>query len=83
MREHLFQDCSRWKDQQKTLWKRVGKATGSKVGTCRHVQISELLSMGICDQVVMNLFEATHVGKFTPRQAEQRGQEEQGQEERK
>jgi len=33
-REHLFRHCSRWKDQQKTLWKEVGKATGWRAGRC-------------------------------------------------
>jgi hypothetical protein len=52
-REHLFRHCSRWKDQQKTLWKEVGKATGWRAGRCRHVQVSELLSMEKCDKAVM------------------------------
>jgi hypothetical protein len=46
------------------------------------VQISELFSMEICDQAVMDFLAATDVGKFPPRQAEERGQEESGQEER-
>jgi hypothetical protein len=33
-REHLFRHCSRWKDQQKTFWKTVGKTTGWKAGRC-------------------------------------------------
>jgi hypothetical protein len=45
MRKHLFRHCSPLKDQQMTLWKRVGKATGRKAGRCRHVQNSELFSM--------------------------------------
>jgi hypothetical protein len=32
MWEHLFRHCSQWKDQQTTLWKTVGKATGWKAG---------------------------------------------------
>jgi len=80
--EHLFRHCSRWNNQQKALWKTVGKATGWKVGRCRHVQISELCSMEICDQAVMDFLAATDVGKFPPRQAEERGQEERVQEER-
>jgi hypothetical protein len=44
-REHLFRHCSRWKDQQKGLWKAVGKATGWKAGRYRHVQVSGLFSM--------------------------------------
>jgi len=43
---------------------------GWKAGKCRHVQISELFSMGICDQAVMNFLVATEVGKFQRRSAE-------------
>jgi hypothetical protein len=46
------------------------------------VQISELFSMEKCDQAVMDFLAATDVGKFPPKQAEERGQEERGQEER-
>ena len=48
-REHLFRHCSRWRVQQKALWKAVGKVTGWKAGRCRHVQVSELFSMEECD----------------------------------
>ena len=78
-REHLFRHCSLWKDQQKALWKAVGKATGWNGGRCRHVQISELFSMEKCDQAVMDFLAATDVGKFPPKQAEEHGQEECGQ----
>jgi len=81
-REHSFRHCSRRKDQPKTLWKTVGKATVWKAGRCRHVQISELFSMVICDQAVMDFMLATDVRKFPPRRAEERGQEEGRQEER-
>ena len=53
---------------------------GWKAGRCRHVQISELFSMEKCDQAVMDFLAATDVGKFPPKQAEERGQEERGQE---
>jgi hypothetical protein len=65
--EHLFRHCRRRRDQQLTLWKTVGKATGWKAGRCRHVQISELLSVEECDQAVMDFQAATEVGKFPPR----------------
>jgi len=77
--EHLFHHCSRWKVQQKALWKAVGKATGWKAGRCRHVHISELFSVEKCDQVVMVFMAATDVGKFPLNQEEERGQEERGQ----
>jgi len=63
-REHLFRHCSRWRNQQKTHWKAVGKATGWKAGRCRHVQVSELFSMEERDQAVMDFLAATEVGKF-------------------
>ena len=66
-REHLFRHCSRWRDQQKMLWKAVGKATGWKAGRCRHVQVSELFSRDECDQAVMDFLAATEVGKFPPK----------------
>jgi len=66
-REHLFRHCSRWKDQQKTLWKTVGQTTGWKAGRCRHVQISELFTIEECDQAVMDFLAATEVGKFPPK----------------
>ena len=66
-REHLFRHCSRWKDQQRTLWKTVGKATGWRAGRCRHVKVSELLSIEKCDQVVMDFLAATDVRKFPPK----------------
>jgi hypothetical protein len=66
-REHLFHHCSRWKDQQKTLWKTVGQATGWKAGRCWHVPISELFTIEECDQAVMDFLAATEVGKFPPK----------------
>jgi len=66
-REHLFRHCSRWRDQQNALWEAVGKATGWKSVRCRHVQISKLFSVEECDQAVMDLLEATEVGKFPPK----------------
>jgi hypothetical protein len=43
------------------------------------VQISELFSMEKCNQAVMDFLAATDVGKFPPKLAEERGQEERGQ----
>jgi ribonuclease HI len=65
--EHLFRHCSRWTDQQKTLCKEVGTATGWSAGRCRHVKVSELLSIEQCDQAVMDFLAATDVGKFPPK----------------
>jgi hypothetical protein len=68
--------AAEWKAQQTTLWKIVGKATGWKAGRCRHVQMSKLFSTEICNQAVMDCLAATDVGKFPPRQGEERRQEE-------
>jgi len=65
--EHLFRHCSRWKDQQKTLWKEVGKATGWRAGRCRHGKVCEMLSIAKCDQAVMDFLATTDVGKFPPK----------------
>ena len=66
-REHLFRHCSRWKDQQKTLRKEVGKATGWRAGSCRQVKVSEPLSIEKCDHVVKDFLAATDVGKSLPK----------------
>jgi hypothetical protein len=49
------------------LWKEVGKSTGWRAGRCRHVHVSELLSMEKCDKAVMDFLAATDVGKFPPK----------------
>jgi hypothetical protein len=67
MLEYLFPHSSRWREQQRTLWKKVGKATGWRAGRCRHVRVSELLSIKKCDQVVMDFLAATDVEKFPPK----------------
>jgi len=66
-RDQLFRHCSRWKDQQKTLWETVRQTTGWEAGRCRQVQISELLTIEECDQAVMGFLAATEVGKFPPK----------------
>ena len=64
---HLFRHCSRWRAQQRELWKAVGMASGWQAGRCRHVQISELFTIGECDQAVMDFLAAIEVGKFPPK----------------
>ena len=64
--EHLFRHGSWWRNHQKELWKAMGKATSWRVGRCRHVLISELLSIEECDQAVMDFLAATEVGNFHP-----------------
>jgi hypothetical protein len=82
-REHLFHHCSRWRDQQRTLGKKVGKAMGGRVGRCRHVQGSELLSVEKWDKTVMDFLAAPDVRNFPPKmdgggRAGGQGAEEQG-----
>jgi hypothetical protein len=69
--EHLFHHCSRRKKQHKMLWKEVGKATRWRVGRCRHMQVSEPLSMEKCDKAVMDILVVTDVWKFPPKGAEE------------
>jgi hypothetical protein len=64
-REHLFCYCKRWKNEQRELWRAVGRVTGWKAGKCRHLQISELFSMEI--QAVIDFLAATEIGKFPSR----------------
>jgi len=68
--EHLLRLCSHWKDQQKTLGKDVGKATGWRGGRCQQVQVSELLSMEKCNKTVMDFLTATDIGMFPPKSVE-------------
>jgi len=70
MLEHLSRHCSGLKDQQKSFWKIVGKATGWKAGRCRDVQICKLLSIEICDHVVMDSLAANDIRKIPPRQGD-------------
>jgi len=66
-REHLFRHCSGWNNQQKTLCKREGQATGWKAGRCWHVQISELVTIEESEQAVMDFLAATEVGNSPPK----------------
>jgi hypothetical protein len=60
-REHLFRHCKKWKSEQR---KAFGPEIGWKAGRCRHVQISELFSLEMRDQAVLDFLAATEVGKF-------------------
>ena len=66
MWEHLLRHCSRWRDYQRELWKAVGKVTGWKDGTLRHVQISEPFTTEGCDHAVMDFLVATEIRKYPP-----------------
>jgi len=67
MREHLFRLCSRWRDHKTRLWKMVRMATGWKAGSCRQVQIAELVSIAESGQAVIDFLAATEVGNFPPK----------------
>jgi len=58
-------------NQQRTLWKVVGKAMGWKAGRWRHVHRSELFLMPKCDKAVLDFVAITDVGKFPPQQMEE------------
>jgi hypothetical protein len=49
------------------LWKKVGKAMGWRGGICRHVKVSELLSIEKCYRAVMDILAATGVRRFPPK----------------
>ena len=67
MQKYLVRLCSRRRDQQMTLWKMVGIATGWKAGWCSHVQSAKLFSITECDQAVMDFLTATDIGQFPPK----------------
>jgi hypothetical protein len=68
-REHLFRHFSLWRDQQRMLWLNEGKATGWTASRCRHVKVSEQLTIVKCDQVVMDFLATTGVGQFPPKRS--------------
>jgi hypothetical protein len=49
----------------------VGQAMGWKAGSCLHVQISDLFSMGKCDKAMLDFLATTEVGKFPPGRVEE------------
>jgi len=51
----------------RTSSENCGNQSGGKAGRCKHLQISELFSLEMCDQVVMEFLAATEVGKFPRR----------------
>jgi hypothetical protein len=72
-RHHLFTECSRWKEQIKTLWKDYGKARG-----CGHPQRVSMEKLFGDDKAVgkldgdgkmtlgplLEFLQDTHVGKW-------------------
>jgi hypothetical protein len=65
-RQHLFRHCCRLRVHQRKLWKAVRKVTGWRAGRCWYVQISELVSIEVCDQAVMDFLAASEGRKFPP-----------------
>jgi hypothetical protein len=66
-RGNIFGHCSRWSDQQNTLGKVAGYATGRNADRWKHLQICKLMSRDVCDQVVVDFLAGTEVGKFPPK----------------
>lgn len=62
--EHLLRHCRQKKNEQCELWKPVARAADWRVGWYKHVQTSELFSLGIYDQTVTDFLTTTEVGKF-------------------
>jgi len=66
MRENRFRHSRSRRDLYKALWKPVGKAAGYKAGSCRHAQISKMISMEDCNQAVVDFPATTEVSEFPP-----------------
>jgi len=62
-RDHLFKECRRWREQQKTLWEEVRKET--KKGKSRW-KIQDLMADGRCSQAVLCILSTTDVGRLVP-----------------
>ena len=60
-RDHLFEHCSRWKDQQAQLWARVKEET--KRGK-RKWRVGDLLADE--SPAVLDFLRTTHVGRAAP-----------------
>ena len=59
-REHLFKNCPKWKQQQKTLWAEVRRDTGR--GKNRF-SIRDLFADERCTLAILSFLRATRVGR--------------------
>jgi ribonuclease HI len=60
-RDHLFKRCTRWKEQQATLWRAVGEATDKK-RTKRNTSMAQLLGDERCTAALLEFLATTEVG---------------------
>jgi hypothetical protein len=58
-REHLFKHCRRWKDQQATMWRAIGKATGRKR---TNTSMTQLFGDERCTAAILEFLGTTEVG---------------------
>jgi len=66
-RDHLFQECPKWKLQQKILWVEVGKETGRWKDWWKD---RDLLADGRCSQARLDFLSSTDVGRRVPAEEE-------------
>jgi hypothetical protein len=59
-RDHLFNGCAGWKDQQRILWAEVRKETGK--WKCRW-KVRHLLAHERCRRAVLDFLANTDVGR--------------------
>jgi ribonuclease HI len=59
IREHLFKHCRRWTDQQATMWRAIGKATGRKR---TNTSMTQLFGDERCTAAILGFLETTEVG---------------------
>jgi ribonuclease HI len=58
-REHLFKHCRRWKDQQATMWRAIGRATGRKR---TNTSMTQLFGDERCTAAILEFLATTEVG---------------------
>jgi hypothetical protein len=58
-REHLFKHCRRWKDQQATMWRAIGRATGRKR---TNTSMTQLFGDERCTTAILEFLATTEVG---------------------
>jgi hypothetical protein len=58
-REHLFKHCRRWKDQQATMWRAIGRETGRKR---TNTSMTQLFEDERCTAAILEFLAMTEVG---------------------
>jgi hypothetical protein len=58
-REHLFKQCRRWKDQQATMWRAIGRATGRKR---TNTAMTQIFGDERCTAAILKFLGTTEVG---------------------